>query len=97
VLSGKRLFWKESLTISAVACCAGAVLTPSAHLTFLDSSSHVTGEVRMTLRIAKVEGVRSVLAWSRSPATAKVQPGPAARSCCKLFDVAQQVALGTGH
>jgi argininosuccinate synthase len=104
VLSGKQLFWKESLgNLYGSLLHEGHYFDPLGRdlEAFLASSqAAVTGEVRMTLypRVAQVEGVRSSHSLMQSKVAsygegAKAWTGEEARGYCKLFGVAQQVAL----
>lgn len=104
VLSGKQLFWKESLgNLYGSLLHEGHYFDPLGRdlEAFLASSqAAVTGEVRMKLypRVAQVEGVRSAHSLMQSKVAsygegAKAWTGEEARGYCKLFGVAQQVAL----
>jgi argininosuccinate synthase len=104
VLSGKQLFWKESLgNLYGSLLHEGHYFDPLARdlEAFLESSqATVTGEVRLCLRprAAEVEGVRSPHSFMQSRVAsygegAKAWTGEEARGYCKLFGVAQQVAL----
>jgi len=104
VLSGKQLFWKESL-----GNLYGSLLHEAQYFdplgrdleAFLASSqTTVTGEVRLRLypRVAQVEGIRSPHSLMQSKVAsygegAKAWTGEEARGYCKLFGIAQQVAL----
>ncbi|GMU43847.1 MAG: argininosuccinate synthase [Xanthomonadales bacterium] len=105
VLSGKQLFWKESLgNLYGSLLHEGHYFDPvgrdlEAYLA--SSQASVSGDVRMTLypRVAQVEGVRSPHSLMQSRVAsygegAKAWTGEEARGYCKLFGVAQQVALG---
>ncbi len=104
VLSGKQLFWKESLgNLYGSLLHEGHYFDPIGRdlEAFLASSqAMVTGEVRMSLypRVAQVEGVRSPHSLMQSKVAsygegAKAWTGEEARGYCKLFGIAQQVAL----
>jgi argininosuccinate synthase len=115
VLSGKQLFWKESLgNLYGSLLHEGQYFDPLGRdlEAFLRSSqTQVSGEVRITLhpRVAQVEGVRSAHSLMQSKVAsygegAKAWSGEDARGYCKLFGIAQQVALasqqhaqGQGH
>ncbi|MFZ1744232.1 MAG: hypothetical protein WAT93_15400, partial [Pontixanthobacter sp.] len=101
----KQLFWKESLgNLYGSLLHEGQYFDPLGRdlEAFLASSqAAVTGEVRMKLypRVAQVEGVRSAHSLMQSKVAsygegAKAWTGEEARGYCKLFGVAQQVALG---
>ncbi len=104
VLSGKQLFWKESLgNLYGSLLHEGAFLDPLARdlEAFLESSqATVTGEVRLTLRprSAFVEGVRSAFALM-DPAVAAYGEGSrawtGAEAACyaKIFGVPQVLSL----
>lgn len=104
VLSGKQLFWKESLgNLYGALLHEGAFLDPLARdlEAFLESSqATVTGEVRVTLRprSAFVEGVRSPFALM-DPAVAAYGEGSrawtGAEAACyaKIFGVPQVLSL----
>ena len=103
-LSGKQLFWKESLgNLYGSLLHEGHYFDPVGRdlEAFLASSqATVTGDVRMALhpRVAQVEGVRSPHSLMQSKVAsygegAKAWTGEEARGYCKLFGVAQQVAL----
>ena len=105
VLSGKQLFWKESLgNLYGSLLHEGHYFDPVGRdlEAFLASSqATVSGDVRMTLypRVAQVEGVRSPHSLMQSKVAsygegAKAWTGEEARGYCKLFGVGQQVALG---
>lgn len=105
VLSGKQLFWKESLgNLYGSLLHEGHYFDPLGRdlEAFLESSqATVSGEVRLVLRphVAQVEGVRSPHSLMQSRVAsygegAKAWTGEEARGYCKLFGVAQQVALG---
>ncbi len=104
VLSGKQLFWKESLgNLYGSLLHEGHYFDPLARdlEAFLQSSQHnVSGEVRLCLypRAIVVEGVRSAHSLMQSKVAsygegAKAWTGEEARGYCKLFGIAQQVAL----
>ncbi len=104
VLSGKQLFWKESLgNLYGSLLHEGHYFDPIGRdlEAFLQSSqATVTGQVRMTLypRVAQVEGVRSKHSLMQSKVASygegsKAWTGEEARGYCKLFGIAQQVAL----
>lgn len=104
VLSGKQLFWKESLgNLYGSLLHEGHYFDPLARdlEAFLASSqTTVTGEVRLTLypRAIVVEGVRSPHSFMQSKVAsygegAKAWTGEDAKGYCKLFGVAQQIAL----
>jgi argininosuccinate synthase len=104
VLSGKQLFWKESLgNLYGSLLHEGHYFDPIGRdlEAFLESTqTTVTGDVRLTLypRVAQVEGVRSPHSLMQSRVAsygegAKAWTGEEARGYCKLFGIAQQVAL----
>ena len=104
VLSGKQLFWKESIgNLYGSLLHEGHYFDPIGRdlEAFLASSQGtVSGEVRLTLypRVAQVEGVRSKHSLMQSKVAsygegAKAWTGEEARGYCKLFGIAQQVAL----
>lgn len=105
VLSGKQLFWKESLgNLYGSLLHEGQYFDPLGRdlEAFLASSQVVvSGEVRLKLypRVAQVEGIRSAHSLMQSRVAsygegAKAWTGEEARGYCKLFGIAQQVALG---
>lgn len=104
VLSGKQLFWKESLgNLYGSLLHEGHYFDPLSRdlEAFLESSqATVTGEVRLELhpRVAIVQGVRSPHSLMQSKVAsygegAKAWTGEEARGFAKLFGIAQQVAL----
>ncbi|MFN8012620.1 MAG: argininosuccinate synthase [Holophagaceae bacterium] len=104
VLSGKQLFWKESLgNLYGALLHEGAFLDPLARdlEAFLESSqATVTGEVRLTLRprSAFVEGVRSPFALMDPSVAAygegsRAWTGAEAACYAKIFGVPQVLSL----
>jgi argininosuccinate synthase len=104
VLSGKQLFWKESLgNLYGSLLHEGHYFDPigrDLEAFLVSSQAMVSGDVRLTLypRVAQVEGVRSAHSLMQSKVAsygegAKAWTGEEARGYCKLFGVGQQVAL----
>jgi len=108
VLSGKQLFWKESLgNLYGSLLHEGHYFDPLARdlEAFLASSqARVSGEVRMQLRAhsAFVEGVRSPHSLMNSKIASygegsKAWTGEEAAGYCKIFGMAQQLALAAAQ